>query len=416
MNQSTYCEQCGAKLEPDTRFCESCGKAVLPIIRVASATPDTTVPVMDAPNPKTPITTSVPILPRAAKRNLFVGFAIVGGIVVVVCLAIAVFGFWFSQNPSVAWGLLPTNSPPIEIVPTVNAPTNVARSATPLPTQPSSGPTRVSSTNIPLPTALSKPSPIPVTVPSVCGLTADDFKSLAGMPTDFEQMDGSGDWWDYESGKITMYGSSTKFYRQSGLINVSCTHYAGKPPLGIQIPVGYTRVDVPMIGDGVLAYQKQNYQRVRFVKGNSMTSLSLSDTASYVTSDNVVKLANAIAGRMPSTISLKQPPPLPQTVNESGFSKYFSKFELGREDSNSLFIPTTTYTSDDFMRVSVETTDQQQRYSFWITDAKQNVHSAQYGVLGTRVLVPDQPLNSGEYIAHIEIAGVIYARRTFTLK
>jgi hypothetical protein len=127
-------------------------------------------------------------------------------------------------------------------------------------------------------------------------------------------------------------------------------------------------------------------------------------------------LANIIAGRMPSTVSMKPPPAFPRMVDEGSFAKYFGKFELGRADNNSQFIPTTTLASDDFMRVSVETKDPQQRYSLWITDAKQNVYSVQYGILGTAIFEPDTPLNSGEYTAHLEIAGVIYARKVFTLK
>ncbi len=201
-----------------------------------------------------------------------------------------------------------------------------------------------------------------MTVPSACWFTADDFKSLAGMPTDLEQSEGSGDWWDFEGSNITWYGSYTTFSRQSGYIYVSCWHYANQlAKLDIQVPTGYTRVDVPMIGDKSYAYQRQNYQRVRFAKGNSLVSVSFSDTAPYVITENAVKLANIIAGRMPSTVSMKQPPAFPRMVDEGSFAKYFGKFELGRADNNSQFIPTTTLAGDDFMRVSVETKDPQQR-------------------------------------------------------
>ena len=388
MNETRFCEQCGATLALDARFCETCGKPV--------AAPATSAEYPVAP-PVAPPTAA----PRPVKRGLIVGLGIVGALVALGCLAVAAFGYWSMQSK-----------------PTVSSqlPTNVARPTTALPTQPPSVPTWVQPTSAPLPTAVPKPSPIPVTVPNICWFTADDFKSLAGMPTDFEQSEGSGDWWEFEGGKITWYGSKTQFFRQSGYVLVTCWHYANQlAKLDMLVPVGSTRVDVPKIGDGTFAYQRQNYVRVQFTKGNSWVSISFSDTAAYVTTENAVKLANSIAGRMPSTVSMKQLPALSRMVDEGSFAKYFGKFEIGRWDNNSPFIPTTTLGSDDFMRVSVETKDPQQRYSLWITDAKQNVYSVRYGILGTRISTPDDPLNSGEYTAHLEIAGVIYARKAFSL-
>jgi hypothetical protein len=355
--------------------------------------------------------------PRPANHGLIASLAILGVLVALGCLAISVFGFWFWQSKSTVSSQFPVSTPQIAIAPLSVVPTNVAGSTTAPPTQASSVATRIQPASTLLPTEVPKPSQIPVTVPSACWFTADDFKSLTSMPTDFEQSEGSGDWWDLESGNITWYGSSTTFSHKGGYVYVSCWHYAEKlSEINWQVPVGYTRIDVPTIGDRSLAYQKQNYQRVRFTKGNSQVTVSFSDTASYVTNENSVKLANIIAGRMPSTVSIKQPPALPRMVDEGNFAKYFGKFELGREDNNSQFIPTTTLASDEFMRVSVETKNPQQRYSLWISDAKQNVYSVQYGILGTRIFTPDEPLNAGVYTAHLEIAGVIYARKIFTLK
>ena len=270
--------------------------------------------------------------PRPTNRGLIVGLAIVGVPVVLGCLAIGVFGFWFTQSKPTVSSQLPVGTPQVAIAPLSVVPTNGARSTPASPTQPPSVATRVQPTSAPLLTAAPKPSPIPVTVPCACWFTADDFKSLAGMPTDFEQSEGSGDWWDFEGGNITWYGSYTTFSRQSGYIYVSCWHYANQlAKLDMQVPTGYTCVDLPVIGDKSYAYQRQNYQRVRFAKGNSLVSVSFSDTAPYVITENAVKLANIIAGRMPSTVSMKQLPHFPEWSTRGVLPNTLENSNLGAQ-------------------------------------------------------------------------------------
>ncbi len=166
------------------------------------------------------------------------------------------------------------------------------------------------------------------------------------MPTDFEQPEGAAEWWSFDSGKVSSYGGSTTLYRQGGSLLVFCTHSDFAPTSDVQIPAGYNRVDAPRIGDGSVVYQRLNFLRARFVRGNSMVSITFRDAASYVTTANVVKLASIIAGRIPATVPLKQPPPLPQNADENGFARRFRRFEIGHSDP---FVASTIFTGDDFV-------------------------------------------------------------------
>jgi hypothetical protein len=174
-------------------------------------------------------------------------------------------------------------------------------------------------------------------------------------------------------------------------------------------------VELPQIGDGSIAYQmpSEYLAAVYFIKGNVVVRVDLWGTAPYVTVADAAKLANIIAERVPSHVAVKPPSPLPQRVDESGFAKYLKKFEIGANDP---FVAGTTFTAADDIYALVETVDPQQRYSLWITDGQQNTVDVYHGVPGTRILDLVEPYLPDEYTVHLEIAGVIYARRSFTIK
>jgi hypothetical protein len=204
MNQSSFCENCGAPLAVDARFCETCGCDVsAPSTQAASPAP---APSNAQANSHPPV--------RLIACCLVV-------VAVIACVAlIGVGGFIAFQTvlapatptrlvilPPVAW-------PPAQLPPAVTqVPPAIAPPVAWPPAQLPPGPTQV-----PLTAAPMKPSPIPVTIPSNCWFTLDDLKSLQGVPTDFSQPGGVLEGWNFEGDRIDIYSNFTTLSRQDGEI------------------------------------------------------------------------------------------------------------------------------------------------------------------------------------------------------
>jgi hypothetical protein len=251
-------------------------------------------------------------------------------------------------------------------------------------------------------------------IPSICWFLPDDLKSLPGAPADFQQLEGAAESWEAEGGQVVQYGGFVYLKRSNGSLLLWCNVYDHPIALDFQTPSGYTVVNAPRVGQLSVVMQSKNVQSIQFVKENVEVVLRLRDAAPYVTTDNVVKLASIIAERMPATIPLSGPPSPPQAANESAFSNYFKKFEIGTGDP---FVAASTVAADDYVGVSVATIDPQQRYSLWLLDDKQNVVAAVRGIQGTQIISSlDTGKAAGKYTVLLEAAGVIYARQVIAKK
>ena len=168
MNTSRSCEHCGVALAADARFCETCGKPVTPIAQPENSVPQA-APMVSADRPAAPVAAPPTAAPRSSNRGLMIGLAIVGVLVVFGCLAVGVVGFWFMQSKPAVTSPLPAGTSQVVVVPTYNAPTNVAPTNMPTKAPPSIAPTIQLPTSAPL--ATNTPS-LPAGV-----LFLDDFAS-----------------------------------------------------------------------------------------------------------------------------------------------------------------------------------------------------------------------------------------------
>ncbi len=149
MNATHFCEHCGATLAPDALFCEACGRSVA-------------APVASAEQLAAPLAAPPAATPRPANRGLIVGLAIVGVLVVLGCLAVGVFGFWFLQSKPAVTSQLSAGTPEVAGMPTRGEPTVGSSRATTPPVQT---------------VATGAPTLMPTLVPGV--LFDDDFSSKA---------------------------------------------------------------------------------------------------------------------------------------------------------------------------------------------------------------------------------------------
>ena len=258
------------------------------------------------------------------------------------------------------------------------------------------------------------PTPASSLIPSICWFSPDDLKSLPGAPADFKELQGAAESWEAEGGQVVQYGGFANLRRSNGSLLLWCNVYDHPIALNFQPLSGYTVVNAPRVGQLSVVMQSKNVQSIQFVKENVEVVFRLRDAAPYVTTDNVVKLASIIAERMPATIPLSGPPSPPQAANESVFSNYFKKFEVGTGDP---FVAASTVSADDYVGVSVATIDPQQRYSLWLLDDKQNVVAAVRGIQGTQIISSlDTGKAAGKYTVLLEVAGVIYARQVIAKK
>lgn len=168
MSETRSCEQCGAALAAGARFCEICGTPLAPI---ASAPPEATPPVASAPAPAAPPASPPAVTPPRSSRGMLVGLGIVGVIVVLGCLAVAAFGFWFLQSKPAAPVVLPVSTPQVVVLPSRVEPTVGAPRATTQPVQ-----SIATAAPTPMPTLPIATAP-PTQVPGI--LFDDDFSSKA---------------------------------------------------------------------------------------------------------------------------------------------------------------------------------------------------------------------------------------------